>query len=201
MRWKQYAVGSFELGFSCGSAGKEPACNVGDLGLIPGLGRSPGEGKGYPLQYSGLENSMDCIVHGVAKSRTRLSDFHFHLWVRTYISTAASVTLNEWVSFSELSFFICKMGTAVVPLQILLALMYKRIWQMLATLPFVTQSHCGSANVTFSRLARTSSSPSVRDWNICDVINIVPGVLWLPNKRQLPLFSFLIGLNWLMCNS
>ena len=54
----------------CGSAGKESACNVGDLGSIPGLGRSRGEGKGYPLQYSGLENSMDCIVHGVAKSRT-----------------------------------------------------------------------------------------------------------------------------------
>ena len=67
------------LGFSCGSAGKESACNVGDLGLIPGLGRSPGEGKGYPLQYSGLENSMDCIDHGVTKSRTRLSNFHFHI--------------------------------------------------------------------------------------------------------------------------
>ena len=66
------------LGFPGGSAGKESACNAGDLGSIPGLGRSPGEGKGYPLQYSGLENSMDCIVHGVAKSRTRLSDFHFH---------------------------------------------------------------------------------------------------------------------------
>ena len=49
---------------------------MGDLGLIPGLGRSPGEGKGYPLQYSGLENSVDCIVHGVAKNQTRLSDFH-----------------------------------------------------------------------------------------------------------------------------
>ena len=48
------------LGFSCGSAGKESTCNLGDLGLIPGLGRSPGEGKGYPLQYCGLENSMDC---------------------------------------------------------------------------------------------------------------------------------------------
>ena len=46
-------------------------------GLIPGLERSPGEGKGYPLQYSGLENSMDCIIHGVTKSQTRLSDFHF----------------------------------------------------------------------------------------------------------------------------
>ena len=52
--------------------------NVGDPGSIPGLGRASGEGKGYPLQYSGLENSMDCIVHGVAKSRTQLSDFHFH---------------------------------------------------------------------------------------------------------------------------
>ena len=48
--------------------GKESACNVGDLGSIPGMGRSPGEGKGYPLQYSGLENSMDCKVHGVAES-------------------------------------------------------------------------------------------------------------------------------------
>ena len=66
------------LGFPCGSAGKESARNAGDLGSIPGLGRSPGEGKGYPLQYSGLENFMDCIVHGVPKSRTQLSDFHFH---------------------------------------------------------------------------------------------------------------------------
>ena len=55
----------------------ESACNAGDLGSIPGLGRSPGEGKGYPLQYSGLENSMDYTVHGVANSWTRLSDFHF----------------------------------------------------------------------------------------------------------------------------
>ena len=68
-----------KMGFPCGSAGKESACNAGDLGLILGSGRSPGEGKGYPLQYSGLENSMDCIVHGVAKSRTGLSDFHFEL--------------------------------------------------------------------------------------------------------------------------
>ena len=64
-------------GFPGGSAGKESACNTGDLGSIPGLGRSPGEGKGYPLHCSGLENSMDCIVLGVTKSQTRLSDFHF----------------------------------------------------------------------------------------------------------------------------
>ena len=69
------------LVFPCGSAGKKSACNEGDLGSIPGSGRSPGEGKGYPLQYSGLENSMDYIyiVHGVAKSWTQLSDFHFSL--------------------------------------------------------------------------------------------------------------------------
>ena len=56
------------MGFPCGSAGKESACNGGDLGSIPGLGRAPGEGKGYPLPYSGLENSVDCIVHGVSMS-------------------------------------------------------------------------------------------------------------------------------------
>ena len=65
-------------GFPGGSAGKESACNAGDLGSIPGLGRCPGEGKCYPLQYPGLENSMDCRVRGDTKSRTRLSDFHFH---------------------------------------------------------------------------------------------------------------------------
>jgi len=63
------------MGFPYGSAGKESTCNVGDLGSIPGLGRSPGEGKGCPLQYSGLENPMDYI--GVAKCWTRLNDFHF----------------------------------------------------------------------------------------------------------------------------
>ena len=76
------------LGLPCDSAGKESTCNVGDLGSIPGLGRLPGEGKGYPLQYTGLENSMDHIVHGVPKSRTRLSDFHFH-----FSESEATVTM------------------------------------------------------------------------------------------------------------
>ena len=68
----------FSDGFPGGSAGKESACNAGYLGSIPGLGKSPGEGNGYPLQYSDLENSMDCSCdHGVTKSRTQLSDFHF----------------------------------------------------------------------------------------------------------------------------
>ena len=65
------------LNFPCGSAGKECVCNVGDLGLIPGLGRSPVEEKSYPLQYSDLENSMDYLVHGVTKSQTQSSHFHF----------------------------------------------------------------------------------------------------------------------------
>ena len=64
-------------GFPVSSAGKEFTCNAEDIGLIPGSGRSPGEGIVYPLQYSGLENSMNCIVHGVTKSWTSLSDFHF----------------------------------------------------------------------------------------------------------------------------
>ena len=71
------------MGFPGGSDGKESTCNAGDLHLIPGLGRSSGEGNSYPLQYPGLENSMDrgawqATVHGVTNSRTRLSDFHFH---------------------------------------------------------------------------------------------------------------------------
>ena len=70
------------MGFPCGSAGKEYACNAGDLGLISGLGRSPGEGKGYPLQCSGLENSMGCIVHGVAKTQTQMSDFHLSVQLK-----------------------------------------------------------------------------------------------------------------------
>ena len=71
------------MGFPGGSDGKEPACNAGDLDLISGSGRSPGEGNGNPLQYSCLENPMDggdwwATVHGVAKSWTQLSDFTSH---------------------------------------------------------------------------------------------------------------------------
>ena len=66
------------------SAGKESACIAGDLDLIPELGRSPGEGNSYPFQYSGLENSMDCRVHEVAKSRTRLGDFHKNKQVKIW---------------------------------------------------------------------------------------------------------------------
>jgi len=74
------------VGFPGGSAGKESTCDAGDLGLSSGLERSPGEGNGYPLHYSGLENSMDCKVHVVTKSQTLLRNFHFHFrlpwWLR-----------------------------------------------------------------------------------------------------------------------
>ena len=78
------------MGFPGSSEVKASACNEGDLGLIPGLGRSPGEGNGNPLQYSCLENPMDggawwATVHGVAKSRTRLSDFTFFLSLKLIV--------------------------------------------------------------------------------------------------------------------
>ena len=95
------------LGFPGGSTGEESACNAGDLGLIPGLGISPGEGKGYPLSYSGLENSTDSIVHGVAKSWIRLSDFHFTsarlnmLKIHHIMSLLCSQSTNGHPSYSE----------------------------------------------------------------------------------------------------
>ena len=101
MKRNKYTWFGAFLCFLCGSAGKESACSVGNLGLIPGLGRSPGEGKGYPLQYSDLENSMDCIVHGVAKSRTWLSDFHFTS-LFSYNRNILSRSFQAWFSGSRL---------------------------------------------------------------------------------------------------
>ena len=112
------------VGFPGGSAGKESTCNVGDLDSIPGLGRSPGEGKDYPLQYSGLENSIYYTVHGVTKSQTRLSSFqtcscsslhwehkmggliiHLALYFSTKHRNMAGWTLDgEWLMLS--TFFI-----------------------------------------------------------------------------------------------
>ena len=95
------------LGFPCGSTGKESTQNAGDLGLIPGLERSPGEGKGYPHQYSGLENSMDYIVHGVAKNWTRLSDFSLSgFTLRTGMKTTiAPRSLTPYSFFPPLTSF------------------------------------------------------------------------------------------------
>ena len=76
-QWIIYSHPLEDVGFPCGLAGKESTCDLADLGLIPGLGRTPREWKSYPLQYSGLENSMACIVYGVTKSWTWLNNFHF----------------------------------------------------------------------------------------------------------------------------
>ena len=80
LRWRPVTYIILYIIYS--SVGRESACNGGGPGSIPGSGRSTGEGISYPLQYSGLENSMDCIVHGVAKSQTRPNDFHFHTSIK-----------------------------------------------------------------------------------------------------------------------
>ena len=100
------------MGFTDSSVGKEPTCNAGGPGSIPGLGKSPGEGKAYPLQCSGLENSMDCIVHGVAKSWTQLSNFHFHcsqhtivqLWKNPNSQFLLETKRKEWTIHSKFWF-------------------------------------------------------------------------------------------------
>ena len=79
------------------SAGKESICNAGDPDSISGLGRYPGEGIGYPFQYSVLENPTDCMVHGITKSRTRLSDFHFH---RPRYTTCMSINIRNYAYHS-----------------------------------------------------------------------------------------------------
>ena len=104
----EFCVGLVYVGFPCGSAGKESSCNAGDLGLIPGLGRSPGEGKGCPFQNSGLESSMDSIVHGVAKSWTRLRDFHF-------LSHFRSICNFEVLDWPKSSFGFFHNGNTIVP--------------------------------------------------------------------------------------
>ena len=92
---QHWQVDSLPLGLPGGSAGEKSACNAGDLGSIPGLGRSPGEGNSYPLQYSGLQNSVDCIVHGVAKSWTRLSDCHLESTQMSFLSCSSGGEMSE----------------------------------------------------------------------------------------------------------
>ena len=98
---KGWATHSSVLGLPCSSAGEESACNTGDLGSIPGLGRSPRKGKGYPLQYSGLENSMDWIVHGVAKRQTQLSDFHFDHQISVTVTLLFSLYFDLYVALEN----------------------------------------------------------------------------------------------------
>ena len=84
LKWAETEFFIVAMGFPDSSAGKESACNAGDPGSIPGLGRSTGEGKRYALQYCGLENSMDYIVHGVTKNWTQPSELHIVFPVVTY---------------------------------------------------------------------------------------------------------------------
>ena len=93
----------FIVGFPCGLVGKESASNVGDIGSIPALGRSPGEGNGYSLQYSGLENFMNCIVHWVTKSRTGQQLSHVQLFVMLW-TVACQAPLSSTMSWNLLSF-------------------------------------------------------------------------------------------------
>ena len=102
--WATSLPFSYYMGFPCGSAGKESTRNAGDLGSIPGFGRSPGEGKGYPLQCSGLGNSMDCIVHGVAKGWIRLSYFQFHFSYYIYIYIHIHIYCYIYIPPSLLNF-------------------------------------------------------------------------------------------------
>ena len=87
-------------GFPDSSAGKESICNAGDLSSIPELGRYPGEIKGDPLQYSGLENPMNCIVHGITKSWTQLSNFHFTS-LQHQLKWACEDLMNKYTLFTN----------------------------------------------------------------------------------------------------
>ena len=87
--------------FHHSSVGKEFACDSGDPGSIPGSGRSPGEGKGYPLQYTGLENSMDYTVHGVAKRLTRLSDFTIQHMQTTFWASLVAQSVEKLPAVQE----------------------------------------------------------------------------------------------------
>ena len=95
------------LGFPCGSAGKESTCNVGELGLMPGLGRSLGEGKGYTLQYSGLENSMDCRAHEITESDTTewLAPQYFYTQINLLDSKDCKTESYETLTFHEWYFW------------------------------------------------------------------------------------------------
>ena len=104
--WNKFSLVLCVRAFPGGSAGKESACNVGDLGLVPGLGRCPGEGKGYPLQYPGLENSMDYTVHGdrVAKSRTLSEQLSLSKCFKTHLIRCSAPC--SWLYIDKIVLFI-----------------------------------------------------------------------------------------------
>ena len=99
-----YSIPYLFLGFLDSSVGEESTCNAGDPSSISGLGRSPGKGKGCPLQCSGLENSMDCIVHGVTKSGTPWSDFEFQFHISLWRTVVSYHSLPGGASGQESTF-------------------------------------------------------------------------------------------------
>ena len=96
-------------GFLGGSAGKEPACNVGDLGSIPGLGKPPGEGKGYPLKYSGLCSSWCCKELDTTERRKKRKPHHFagHLKLTQYRKSTIFPFLREKKDYAEFLIAVC----------------------------------------------------------------------------------------------
>ena len=115
---------SIKRSFPGSSDGKESACNVGDQGLIPGLGRSPGEGNGYPVQYSCLGNSMDrgawqAAVQGVAKSWTRLSNLGWHFFLSSFPLFFAILSLTSLVSLATMLSGDCLSGQLPLVIQVL----------------------------------------------------------------------------------
>ena len=154
------------LGFPGGSAGKESTCNEGDLGLIPALGRSLGVWKGYPLQYSGLENSKDCIVHGVATVRHNWVTFTLFMYKETE-AQRDEVICNDYKVGTRSSSFIGDFGS--------------RLMVFLSTPSFIIMSdfspygqslqHPGLVSLTSTPLSSSFTSlqqlfPKVTPWSL-----------------------------------
>ena len=135
-----------ECSFLGGLAGKESTCNAGVLGSTPGLGRSPVEGNGYPL-HSGLENSMNCIVQGITKSRTRLSDFHFQNVLCVHDSWGVLVC-NTFSNFFFLKtfvqalslFFKCPIKKGKTIFSYFIVLFIQILWRMIQISHFCSES-------------------------------------------------------------
>ena len=150
------------LGFRCGSAGKESTCNAGDLGSIPGLGRSPGEGKGYPLQYSGLENSMDCRKESDTTKRLSLSSISFTFvkrkhTINTVFHSAFPLIYAAVHSLSLVPF----LPPSLIPFyNSMIFYFLKAIWFFPASLP--TKEHLGvSCSLLLSPIIIVSPSLSL----------------------------------------
>ena len=155
-------------GLTCSSSDKESTCNVRDLGSIPGLGRSPGEGKGYPLWYSGLENSMDCVVHEVSKSWTQLSDlrFHFsHLWIHWHLFSKADLKVLMAMAMGRADLHCLFVFPHYIKhiLQITLASLTSALWNQISSQQRQEHNDCSHASPEkcLSQLDHLEGSPVI----------------------------------------